>query len=62
MKRRPGRPSIDAQGATVRVGVTLSATQFDVLCRKALREDVSVAEVIRRQLAKSINASKTLTR
>jgi hypothetical protein len=61
MKRRPGRPPIDAREVSVRVGVTLSAIQFDVLCRKALREDISVAEVIRRELAKSKNA-KTLTR
>lgn len=54
-KRRPGRPSVDAEDDSVRVGVTLAAKQFDVLCRAALREDISVAEVIRRELAANKN-------
>jgi hypothetical protein len=61
MARRPGRPSVDAQNDPVRVTVTVSAKQFESLCRQALHEDVSVAEVIRRELP-VINAVKTLPR
>lgn len=57
--RRPGRPSIDSGDHPVRVGLTLSAKQFDRFCRLALREDISVAEAIRRALAVNKNA-KTL--
>lgn len=46
--RRPGRPPIDANDSSVRVGVTLPAKQFDELCRRALRQDVSVPEIVRR--------------
>jgi hypothetical protein len=60
-KRRPGRPSVDTDAAIVRVGVTLPAKQYDALCRQALREDLSVPEVIRRELRPNKNA-KTLTR
>ncbi len=49
--RRPGRPSVDREDASVYVGVTLTAAQYDEFCQKALREDVSVPEVIRRELA-----------
>jgi hypothetical protein len=50
MKRRPGRPSVSPDDASIQVGVTLPAKEFDRLCRKALRLDISVAEVIRREL------------
>jgi hypothetical protein len=59
--RRPGRPPVAADDDSVRVSVTLSVKQVDALCRQALREDVSVAEVIRRELS-GINAAKTLKR
>ncbi len=50
-KRRPGRPSVDADDQSVYVGVTLTAAQYDDLCQKAIREEVSLPEVIRRELA-----------
>jgi hypothetical protein len=50
MKRRPGRPSVSADDASVQVGLTLPAKEFDRLCKKALRLDISIAEVIRREL------------
>jgi hypothetical protein len=50
-KRRPGRPSVDGEDQSVYVGVTLTSAQYDDLCTQALREEVSVPEVIRRELA-----------
>lgn len=59
MKRPPGRPTVDQNGGTsVYVGVTLPAKQFDELCRQALREDVSVPEVVRRLLYGNASAEK----
>jgi hypothetical protein len=60
-KRRPGRPSVDAVERSVYVGVTLTAAQYDAFCKQALREAVSVPEVIRRELRLNKN-SKTPAR
>jgi hypothetical protein len=49
-KHRPGRPSVDADDESTRLSVTLPTKQYDDLCRQALRDDVSLAEVIRREL------------
>jgi hypothetical protein len=48
--KRPGRPPVAADDTSVRIGLTLPTKQFDRLCRKALRLDISVAEAIRREL------------
>jgi hypothetical protein len=48
--KRPGRPPVSADDTSVRIGLTLPAKQFDRLCRKALRLEISVAEAIRREL------------
>lgn len=48
--RRPGRPPVSADDESVRIGLTLPAKQFDQFCRQALREEISVAEAIRREL------------
>lgn len=51
MKRtHPGRPRVDDDDATVEVGVSLPAKQFDGYAKRALLEDVSVPEIIRRDL------------
>lgn len=50
--RRRGRPPLDTRDSSVQVGMTLPSRQYDDLCRRALREDVSVAEIIRRDLRK----------
>jgi len=50
MKRRPGRPPVSPDDTSVQVGLTLPTKEFDRLCRKALRLDISIAEVIRREL------------
>jgi hypothetical protein len=49
--KRPGRPPVDPDAASVYVGVTLTAAQYGEFCKKALRLDISVPEVIRRELA-----------
>jgi hypothetical protein len=48
--KRRGRPPIDPEDASVQVGVTLPAREFDRLCRSALAHEVSVPELIRRRL------------
>lgn len=51
MKRtHPGRPRVDENDTTVEVGVSLPAKQFDAYAKRALREDVTVPEIIRREL------------
>jgi len=50
MKRAPGRPPLDDEDSTTEVGVSLPTKQFDAYARRALREDVSVPEIIRRDL------------
>lgn len=54
------RPRLDPNDSSVYVGVTLPAKQFDELSKRAIREDVSVPEIIRRQLEakKTKNASQ----
>jgi LDH2 family malate/lactate/ureidoglycolate dehydrogenase len=48
--RREGRPSVDDDDTSVYVGVTLPGRQYDDYSQRALREGVSVPEVIRREL------------
>jgi hypothetical protein len=51
MKRTPpGRPRVDKNDDSVHVGVTLPAKQYDQYSTRAIREDVSVPEIIRREL------------
>lgn len=50
MARKRGRPSVDPQGLTMRVDLTLSAATYDALYAAARRSEVSVPELIRRQL------------
>ena len=56
--RRPGRPPIADDDTSTRVGLTLPTKQFDALCKQARREDISVAEAIRRQLNRIIKMQK----
>lgn len=48
--KRPGRPPLDKDDRSVSFCVTLPAKQYDAYTRQAIREDVSVAEIIRREL------------
>jgi hypothetical protein len=50
MKRSPGRPPLDDNDPSTQVGVRMPSKQFDDLYRRAQRERVSVAEIIRREL------------
>lgn len=47
---KPGRRPIDPTDRSVYVGVTLPARQFDEFSKQALRENVSIPEIIRREL------------
>ncbi|HEV8445457.1 MAG TPA: hypothetical protein VGQ44_01510 [Gemmatimonadaceae bacterium] len=49
---KPGRPPVDDADTSTEVGVTLPTKQFDAYAKRALHEDVSVPEIIRRDLAK----------
>jgi hypothetical protein len=51
LKRAPGRPRLDEHDHSVTVGLSLPTRQFDAYCKRALRHDVSVPEIIRRDLA-----------
>lgn len=51
MKRtHPGRPSVDDDGDSEQVCVTLPGKLYDEYSRRAILEDVSVPEIIRREL------------
>jgi hypothetical protein len=50
-RARPGRPALDPEDPSAKVCVSLPSKQYDAYARRALREDVSVAEIIRRDLA-----------
>jgi len=52
MKRAPGRPPLDDDDPSVPVSISLPSKQFDEYSKRALREDVSVPEIIRRELGK----------
>jgi hypothetical protein len=48
--RAPGRPPIDETDTSTEVGVTVPTKQFDAYAKRALEDDVSVPEIIRRDL------------
>jgi hypothetical protein len=51
MKRtHAGRPPLDDEDPSGHVTLTLPSKQLDAFCKRALREDVSVPEIIRRDL------------
>ena len=49
-QRSPGRPPVDADDKSIKVGVSLPSKQYDDLVRRALADDCSVPEIIRRDL------------
>jgi hypothetical protein len=51
MKRtHPGRPPLDEDDPSVSVSISMPSKQFLKYCQRAQREDVSVPEIIRRDL------------
>jgi len=51
MKRtHPGRPPLDENDPSVSVSVSMPSKQYDAYTKRALREDVSVPTIIRRDL------------
>jgi hypothetical protein len=51
-RTHPGRPPLDDADPSVPVCVTMPSKQFAKYCKRAAREDVSVPEIIRRELEK----------
>jgi hypothetical protein len=51
-KKPGGRPPLDPRDPSVHVGVALPGQQYDAYAKQALREGVSVPEIIRRELQK----------
>lgn len=51
MKRtHAGRPRVDDDDTSEEVGITFPTKQYDGYARRALREDVGVPEIVRRDL------------
>jgi len=50
MKRPPGRPPLDEGDPSKHVTISLPSKELDEYCKRALREAVSVPEIIRRDL------------
>jgi len=48
--KRRGRPRLDPTERLVPVSISLPGKQFDELCHKARRYDISLPECIRREL------------
>ncbi len=55
MKRPPGHPPLDANDPSVQVCVSMPSKQFDAYTKRALKDDVSVPAIIRRDLEKTSN-------
>lgn len=49
-RKRPGRPPLDPDDILCSVSVRLPSRIYDAFCRLALRQSVSVAEVLRQEL------------
>lgn len=50
MKPSPGRPPLAEDDISVPLCLTLPSKQYDEYAKRAIREDVSVPEIIRREL------------
>jgi hypothetical protein len=49
-RNKPGRPRLDDDDPSVYVGLTLPSKKYDAYCKRAREEDISVPEVIRRDI------------
>jgi hypothetical protein len=52
--KRPGRKPLDPRDPSVKVTISLPTKQFDHYCAAARRQDLSLPEVIRRALEKTL--------
>jgi hypothetical protein len=59
--KRGGRPRVAPDDQSVSVTVRFPARVFDAMCRRALRESVSVPELIRRELRSKEFLTRRLT-
>jgi hypothetical protein len=48
--KRVGRPPLDDDDPSVKVSFSLPSRKYDAICAQALRDHISVPEVIRREL------------
>ena len=55
MANRPGRPPLDRSDPSVVVSLALPSRTFDLMCKRARVERLTVPEVIRRALRNSEN-------
>lgn len=51
--KRRGRPTLDQADHTVPVSISLPSRQFDALSTQAIREGVSLPEIIRRKIRRA---------
>ena len=58
MKRPVGRPPLDADDPSVPIHVTLPSKQFEELCKRARRQDLSIPEYLRRLIYGNIYTEK----
>jgi hypothetical protein len=62
MKRSPGRPPLDDDEDSVPIHLTVTASTYDDLYRRAQREGLSVPETIRRTLRVDVPANELKNR
>jgi len=55
-QKRRGRPALDPSDTSVPVSLSLPSRTFDEISRQAMRENVSVPEIIRRKLRQADEA------
>ena len=51
--RRTGRPPLDPRDPSKKLTISLPSKQLDDYCKRAIREGVSVPEIVRRDLEKN---------
>jgi hypothetical protein len=56
--KRRGRRALDDDDPSMLVGVTLPSKQYDDLAQRALREKVSVPEIVRRTMREAREVQK----
>ena len=62
MSKRPGRPPLDPNDPSVRVGTRVTGKTYDELYARAKDARVSISEFIRLQLRSPIRTLKSPTR
>lgn len=50
MRRKPGRPPLDAADATVKLTVSVTTRKYDALYARAIAARLTLSEYVRREL------------